>query len=362
LTSERRRQRSRQQACSGDSSQTVLQRDCSFVVTLLTMLPTKLADKIGKQGNLPDQKIIWPIAPDGYIPNSVVRSLAPFPKFSRYYCAEREIYVKAQVEEDRTRILEKFKNFTLGETKQSVPEETTGSTSFEPFQSKRSWETKTGVKVTPPRRAAAQRQQHMLQDRQNFLQENGSSKETLQANASSVEELQTNVSSVDELKNEEDVDFTHPPETVPQSLSPESNAFPTKQAKKVKKGRKARFNLPEGSSPSPMLQRVNKDEVQRVKDGLKQEIASSIKEPKKSLQDSMEKRHVAEIGDLIQNVRQKTNNFTLKKLKSFVTPHLPMGDRRPPSLLMYIYRKSKAESSPSDGVKSGPKEAWTSRN
>ncbi|KAG1949215.1 leucine-rich repeat LGI family [Pimephales promelas] len=141
----------------------------------------------------------------------------------------------------------------------------------------------------------------MLQDRQNFLQENGSSKETLQANASSVEELQTNVSSVDELKNEEDVDFTHPPETVPQSLSPESNAFPTKQAKKVKKGRKARFNLPEGSSPSPMLQRVNKDEVQRVKDGLKQEIASSIKEPKKSLQDSMEKRHVAEIGDLIQN-------------------------------------------------------------
>ncbi|XDV39153.1 hypothetical protein PO909_008430 [Leuciscus waleckii] len=37
--------------------------------------PTKLPEK-----KLPTKpKINWPIAPDGYIPNSVVRSLAPFP-------------------------------------------------------------------------------------------------------------------------------------------------------------------------------------------------------------------------------------------------------------------------------------------
>lgn len=334
------------------------------------MTTTKLSDKMWwsyKQRNRLD-KIIWPIAPDGYIPNSVVRNLAPFPKFpnfSGHYCVDN-------VEEDRTLILKKQlrRHFPPKEKQQnnedhqggsedglqSVPEGTTGYTraSLEPFHSDMAVNTKTGAKVTPLRRAIPQ-SQHSLNNRQMLLQQNVASKKTLQTNASSVEELQTkassveelqtnassveelqtNASSADELKNEEDVDFPHPPEIVPQSLSAESNAFPTKRANK---GKKVSLNLPKGLSLSPMLQQ-EKVEV-------KQEIASSIKEPKKSIEKS---RHVAEIGDPNQNMRQKTN-FSLKKLKSCVSPLPPKCDKGPGSVLMFLYKRSKAESSPSDAV------------
>lgn len=361
------------------------------------MTPTKLRD-INKGSDVRKQrirshKITWPVAPDGYIPNSVVRSLAPYPKFNRSHsCASKGLQVKTQVEEDKTLILTEQLNYLLrkhfcpkeeqqnkSDDKggledgiQSVPEETNIRVSPKPFQSDVSGETKTGAKFTPLRRGVPQRQ-YLLQTRQKFLQQNATSVEELQTNTSSTEEIQTNTSSVEELqmnaasiedvqtnapsveelKNEEDgeKDFIHPPNIVPQSLSEKSNGFPTKQAKKVKKGQKASFKLPEDVSVSPRLL--------QEKDELQQEISSSIKEQKKNHLDSINKNgHVPKIGDPNQNMRKKTN-FSLKKLKSFVPPVLPMGDRRPNSVLMYLYKRSKAESLSSDGVKWAPKEAWT---
>lgn len=331
-------------------------------------------------------KIVWPIAPDGYIPNSVVRGLAPYPKFNRSHsCASTGLQVKEQVEEDKTLILTDQLNYLLrkhfrpkeeqqnksddkGGLKddiQSVPEETNKRVSPKPLQSDVSEEKKTEAKFTPLRRSVPQRQ-YLLQTRQKFLQQNATSVEQLQTNTSSTEELQTNTSSVEELqtnaasiedvqtnaasveelKNEEDgeKDFIHPPKIEPQSLSEKSNEYPTKQAENVKK---ASFKLPEGFSLSPR--------ILQEKDELPQEIEKE--KQKKSFQDSINK-NVPKIGDPNQNMQKKTN-FSLKKLKSFVPPVLPMGDRRPNSVLIYLYKRSKAESSSSDAVKRAPKEAWT---
>lgn len=362
------------------------------------MTPTKLRDinkrsDVRKQRIRP-QKITWPVAPDGYIPNSVVRSLAPYPKFNRSHsCASKGLQVKTQVEEDKTLILTGQLNYLLrkhfrpkeeqqnkSDDKggledgiQSVPEETNIRTSPKPFQSDVSGEKKTGAKFTPLRRGVPQRQ-YLLQTKvlqQNAtsveelqtntssteeLQMNTSSVEELQMNAASIEDVQTNAASVEELKNEEDgeKDFIQPQKIVPQSLSEKSNEYPKKQAENVKKGQKASFKLPEGVSVSPRM--LQKDKLLQKKDELQQEIEKE--KQKKSFQDSINKNgHVPKIGDPNQNMQKKTN-FSLKKLKSFVPPVLLMGDRRPHSVLMYLYKRSKAESSSSD-VKWAPKEAWT---
>ncbi|ROI74424.1 hypothetical protein DPX16_21973 [Anabarilius grahami] len=342
------------------------------------MAPTKLRDIYKssdvRKPRIRPRKIIWPVAPDGYIPNSVVRSLAPYPKFNRSHsCASKGLQVKEQVE-GALILTEKLNYFLrklfrpkeeqqnksddkggLEDGIQSVPEETNIRASPKPFQSDVSEETKTGAKFTPLRRAVPQRQ-YLLQTK--FLQQNATSVEELQTNTSSTEQLQTNTSSteelqmktssveelqtntasiedvqtnaasVEELKNEEDgeKDFIHPLKIEPQSLSEKSNEYPTKQAENVKKGQKASFKLPEGVSVSPrMLQE---------KEELQQEIEKE--KQKKSFQDSINKKgHLPKIGDPNQNMWKKTN-FSLKKLKSFVPPVLPMGDRRPNSVLISI--------------------------
>ncbi|XP_067268554.1 DNA ligase 1-like [Pseudorasbora parva] len=382
----------------------------------MSLSPINLLDKITwsdvrKKKMCPD-KIIWPVAPDGYIPNSVVRSFAPYPKFSRpTYCANKELHLIAQVNEDKTLKLKKRFNYLLKEQFipkevqqneevnkdgleqneedqkdglehgiQSVHEEADMGASLQPLQSDVSVETKTEAKFAF-QRGLAQRQ-YSLQNRQKLLQQNATSAEELQNNASSlekvqmnaspdeelqtnatsvnklqtnttsVEELQTNATSLDELKSEDDgeKDFSH-------HRKEKSSASHTKQKKKVKKGHKASFKLSEDLSLSPSLQQEKeklqheidelqqeKEKLQQEKDDLQKEIASSIKEAKKSFQES---RRVPGVGDPIQNRRRK-KTFSLKKLKSFVPALLPMRDRRPGSLLMYLYKRSKAESSPSE--------------
>ncbi|KAK2898985.1 hypothetical protein Q8A67_010403 [Cirrhinus molitorella] len=232
------------------------------------------------------EKIIWPVAPDGYIPNSVVRSLAPYPQF-KHSCANRGLQTKEQIEEDvsaeQKRLLkyflekygskeeqqnEKDDKITLEHAIQSVPEET-----------------KTEARLTPRRRAVPKKEQ----------------------------------------KNEEDGEKD-------QSLCEKSNAFSAKQPKKVKKRQEASLKLTEAVSVSPKLQE------EKVK--LHQEMVSAIKEQDKS--DSTNKNvHVLEIRAPKQTMRKKADS-PLKKLKSFVSP-LPLGDRKPNSVLIYLYKRSKAE-------------------
>ncbi|KAL1269350.1 hypothetical protein QQF64_031639 [Cirrhinus molitorella] len=260
------------------------------------------------------EKIIWPVAPDGYIPNSVVRSLAPYPQF-KHSCANRGLQTKEQIEEDvsaeQKRLLkyflekygskeeqqnEKDDKITLEHAIQSVPEET-----------------KTEARLTPHRRAVPKSQQ------------NASSVDELQTNASSVDVLQMNATSVEEQKNEEDGEKD-------QSLCEKSNAFSAKQPKKVKKRQEASLKLTEAVSVSPKLQE------EKVK--LHQEMVSAIKEQDKS--DSTNKNvQVLEIRAPKQTMRKKADS-PLKKLKSFVSP-LPLGDRKPNSVLIYLYKRSKAE-------------------
>lgn len=214
-----------------------------------------------------------------------------------------------------------------------VPDEINITASLTSLQNE-SEETKTGTSLT---RRAVPQSQYLLQSRQKFPQQNASSVVELQTNSSSVEDLQMNDSSVDdlqmyaasvqELKSEEDGEKDR-------SLCEKSNAFPTEQSKKVKSSQK---KLPEDVSTR----------LQEEKDELHQEI----KEQKKS--DITNKNaHVPEIGAPKRTMRHSP----LKKLKSFV-PRVPLlGDRRPHSVLIYLYRRSKEESA-HVGVKRAPKVA-----
>lgn len=303
------------------------------------------------------EKIIWPVAPDGYIPNSVVRSLAPYPKFSSP-CANRGLQIMAQIEEATLRsakqrrllkyFLEKYdplkeeqQNKEEGEISlenviESVPEETNITASLTSLQNK-SEETKTRANLT---RRAVPQSQYLLQNRQRFLQQNTSSVVELQMNSSSagdlqmkhssVDDLQTNAASAQVLKSEEDGEKD-------QSLCEKSKAFPTEQSKKVKKGQNTGFKLSEDVSTR----------LQKEQDELHQEI----KEQKKG--DTTNKTaHVPEIGAPKRTMRHSP----LKKLKSFVPPLPLLCDRRPNSVLMYLYKRSKEESA-HEGVKHAPKVA-----
>ncbi|RXN09791.1 hypothetical protein ROHU_027385 [Labeo rohita] len=305
------------------------------------------------------EKIIWPVAPDGYIPNSVVRSLAPYPQFN-HFCANRGLQIKEQIQEDAISaeqklllkyFLEKYcpskeeqqnkedDEITLKHDIQSVPEETNITASLTSLPNK-SEDTK---RLTPLKRAVPQ-SQNLLQNRspqQNApsldLQMTDSSLEDLKMKDSSVDELQMKDSSVEELKNEEDGEKD-------QSLCEKSDAFSPKQPKKVKKGQKISFKPAVAVSP-----RLQEEKVE-----LHQDMVSSIKEQKRT--DSTNKSvHVLEIGTSKQTMRQKAKS-PLKKLKSFVSPLSLMGDRRPNSVLIYLYKRSKAESA-HEGVKRAPKVA-----
>ncbi|KAL0186377.1 hypothetical protein M9458_018047, partial [Cirrhinus mrigala] len=284
------------------------------------------------------EKIIWPVAPDGYIPNSVVRSLAPYPQFN-HSCANRGLQIKEQIQEDaisaeQKRLLKYFlekycpskeeqqnkddDGICLEHDIQSVPEETNITASLTSLQNK-SEDTK---RMTPLRRAVPQ-SQNLLQNKS--PQQNAPSVDDLQMTDSSLEDLKMKDSSVEELRNEEDGEKD-------QSRCEKNDAFSPKQPKKVKKGQKASFKPPVVVSPR----------LQEEKDELHQEMMSSIKEQKRS-------------GALKQTMRQKTGS-PLKKLKSFVSPLPLMGDRRPNSVLIYLYKRSKAESA-HEQVKRAPEVA-----
>ncbi len=215
---------------------------------------------------------------------------------------------------------------------ESVPEETNITASLTSLQNK-SEKTKTRANLT--RRAVPQ-----SQNRQKFLQRNASSVVELQTNSSSaddlqmkdssVDDLQTNAASAQELKSEEDGEKDR-------SLCEKSKAFPTEQSKKVKRGQNTGFKLPEDVST-----RLQKE---------KHELHQEIKEQKKS--DTKNKiAHVPETGAL----KRIMWHSPLKKLKSFVPPLPLLGDRRPNSVLMYLYKRSKEESA-HEGVKHAPKVA-----
>lgn len=301
------------------------------------------------------EKIIWPVAPDGYIPNSVVRSLAPYPKFSSS-CANRGLQRMAQIEEaivrsaKQSRLLKYFLDQydPLKEEQQNneedeiclenviesvtLPEET-NLTSLQ----NQSEETKTRASLT--RRAVPQNQEPLLQNITSLqqhassvveLQTNSSSADDLQVKDSSVDDLQMKAASVQELKSEDDGEKD-------QSLREKSKAFPAVQSKKVKRGQNTAFKLPEDVSTR----------MQKEQDGLHQEI----KEQKES--DTMNKHvDVPEIGAPKRTMRHSP----LKKLKSFIPPLPLLGDRRPHSVLIYLYRRSKEESA-HEGVKHAPKVA-----
>ncbi len=146
---------------------------------------------------------------------------------------------------------------------------------------------------------------------------------------SSVDDLQMKAASVQMLKSEEDGEKD-------QSLREESKAFPAVQSETVKRGQNTVFKLPDVST-----------RMQTEQDELHQEI----KEQKKS--DTMNKNiHVPEIGAPKRTMRLPP----LKKLKSFVPPLPLLGDRRPNSVLFYLYKRSKEESA-HEGVKHAPKVA-----
>ncbi|XP_058641351.1 uncharacterized protein LOC131546059 [Onychostoma macrolepis] len=303
------------------------------------------------------EKLIWPVAPDGYIPNSVVRSLAPYPKFSTP-CANRGLQIMAQIEDAKVRsakqrrllkyFLEKYcplkeeqenkeeDEISLENVIESVPEETNIRASLTSLQNK-SEETKTRASLT---RRAVPRSQYLLQNRQKFLQQNASSVVKLQTNSSSaddlqmkdssVDDLQTNAASVQELKSKEDGEKD-------QSLCENSNAFPSEQSKKVKRGQNTAFKLPEDVSTS----------LQKEQD----ELHQKVKEEQKKSDTTNKNAHVPEIGAPKRTIRHSP----LKKLKCFVPP-LPLGDRRPNSVLIYLYKRSKEESA-HEGVKHAPKVA-----
>lgn len=218
---------------------------------------------------------------------------------------------------------------------ESVPEETNITASLTSLQNK-SEKTKTRANLT---RRAVPQSQHLLQNRQKFLQRNASSVVELQTNSSSaddlqmkdssVDDLQTNAASAQELKSEEDGEKD-------QSLCEKSKAFPTEQSKKVKRGQNTGFKLPE--DVSTMLQK-EKHELHQIKEQKKSDTTNKI-------------AHVPEIGALKRTMRHSP----LKKLKSFVPPLPLLGDRRPNSVLMYLYKRSKEESA-HEGVKHAPKVA-----
>ncbi len=216
---------------------------------------------------------------------------------------------------------------------ESVPEETNITASLTSLQNK-SEKTKTRANLT--RRAVPQ-----SQNRQKFLQRNASSVVELQTNSSSaddlqmkdssVDDLQTNAASAQELKSEEDGEKDR-------SLCEKSKAFPTEQSKKVKRGQNTGFKLPEDVST-----RLQKE---------KHELHQEIKEQKKS--DTTNKiAHVPEIGAL----KRIMWHSPLKKLKVLCSTSSSAGDdRRPNSVLMYLYKRSKEESA-HEGVKHAPKVA-----
>ncbi len=296
------------------------------------------------------KKIIWPVAPDGYIPNSVVRSLAPFPKFSRP-CANRGLRIMAQIEEAIVRSAKQRRLLTyfldqFGPLKEeqenneedeisleSVTLPETNITASLPSLQNQSEETK---RDSLTRRAVPQNQ-YLLQNITSLqlnasveeLQTNSSSADDLQVKDSSVDDFQMKAASVQMLKSEENGEKD-------QSLREESKAFPAVQSETVKRGQNTVFKLPDVST-----------RMQTEQDELHQEI----KEQKKS--DTMNKNiHVPEIGAPKRTMRLPP----LNKLKSFVPPLPLLGDRRPNSVLFYLYKRSKEESA-HEGVKHAPKVA-----
>ncbi len=292
------------------------------------------------------EKIIWPVAPDGYIPNSVVRSLAPFPKFSRP-CANRGLRIMAQIEEAIVRSAKQRRLLTyfldqFGPLKEeqenneedeislenvidsvTLPEETNITASL-PSLHNQSEETKIRDSLT---RRAVPQDQYLLQNITS-LQLNASVEE-LQTNSSSVDDLQMKAASVQVLKSEENGEKD-------QNLCEKSKAFPAVQSETVKRGQNTVFKLPDVST-----------RMQTEQDELHQEI----KEQKES--DTMNKNiHVPEIGAPKRTMRHPP----LNKLKSFVPPLPLLGDRRPNSVLFYLYKRSKEESA-HEGVKHAPKVA-----